>query len=359
MVARLVMVVSLQAACAPHAGPREEYGGAPLHLAAGAGEGARVEALLEEGAGVGARDRYDRTPLHWAAAAGRAGACALLLDAGAELEARAWYDLTPLHWASMRNELAVMDLLIRRGALLDARDFYGRTPLHVAASDAAVKVLLEAGATLEPRDDLGMTPLHTVRTEGGAQTLLNAGADPAARARDRRRPTDMTIAANDDGPQELVLFPGAAHARLPGATAAFDLLLVSVADRPLRELAVAGESHAVAIEPPAVLPALHPGQVTRTRLVLNRIESEPPGEHIMTVTLSEGGRRRVEIELPVDTRTGVTPEDRGMTRVGTVQVRSAPSGLQWLAYGSAPLLLFFLWLIARARKRSSSRRVES
>ncbi len=358
---RLVLALGLLAGCAAP-GPwtaeqiaaRDPQGMTLLHRAARDGERRVVAALLEQGAAVTTRDGQDRTPLHWAAIGGHPRVVEQLLDAGASPAARSWFDLSPLHWAAMLDRPAVMDRLIARGANLGATDFYGRTPLHLAASPTAVKILLAAGAPLDALDHNGMSPLHWVRTEGGAKALIDAGANAARVARDGRRPIDMVIAANDDGPQELLIFPAAGRARLRAERGALGLRLASVTDRALLELSIAADSHAAAIEVPEPIDVLHPGQVREVTLTLRRLAQVPEGEHLLRVTIAEEGRRRVEIELSVDTRAGLTPEDRGMTRVGTVQVQSASGGLEWLAYGSAPVALLVAWAITRWRKSRST-----
>jgi hypothetical protein len=329
---------------------RDEVGMTMLHRAARDGDRRLVRALLSQGADVTAKDGQERTPLHWAAIAGKAAVVPMLLDAGARLEARSWYDLTPLHWAATRGRAAALETLIARGAEIAATDFYGRTPLHLAADATTVKLLLSLGAPLEARDHDGLSPLHWVRTEGGAKALIDAGANAALAARDGRRPIDMVIAANDDGPQELLIFPEA-RARVRGEIGQLSLRLASVTERPLSELSIAARSHAARTEGPVGIEVLQPGQVRDLTLTLHRLAQIPDGEHLLMVTITEAGRRRAAIELRVDTRPGVTPEDRGMTRVGTVQVQSAPGGLQWLAYGSAPLVLLLAWLYARWRRR--------
>jgi len=327
---------------------QDEDGLTLLHRGARDGERRVVAALLTQGAIHSVKDNQDRTPLHWAAIFGHPSVAELLIDAGASVEARSWYDLTPLHWAAMRDRPAVMDVLIARGASLGATDFYGRTPLHVAASPTTVKLLLAVGAPLEALDHERMTPLHWVRTEGAAKTLINAGANATIEARDGRRPIDMVIAANDDGPQELLIFPGAARMRTDSSE--LELRLASVTDRPLSALSLAVESHAVEVEVPAPIEVLNPGQVRDVVLPMRRLAGVPPGVHLLRVTISEGERRRADVELRVDTRLEITPEDRGMTRVGTLRVQRAPGGLQWLAYGSAPLLLLLAWVFLRWRK---------
>ncbi|MBW2530570.1 MAG: ankyrin repeat domain-containing protein [Deltaproteobacteria bacterium] len=323
-----------------------------LHRAARDGHAGLARALVSQGADVSAGDDQERTPLHWAAIAGEPAIARHLLDSGARIEARSWYDLTPLHWAAMRGRPAIVETLIARGADLGATDFYGRTPLHLAADATAVKLLLSVGAPLDALDHQGMSPLHWVRTEGGAKALIDAGANAALEARDGRRPIDMVIAANDDGPQELLVFPEG-HARVRGERGRLSVRLASVTERPMRDLTIAGESHAATVEAPEPIEVLNPGQVRDVALSLRRRAQVPEGEHLLMVTIAEAGRQRAGIELRIDTRAGTTPEDRGMTRVGTVQVQSAPGGLQWLAYGSAPLVLLVAWAIARWRKRRS------
>ncbi len=330
---------------------RDADGLTALHHAARQGRTGRARLLLDHGAAIDATDRQERTPLHLAAIGGHTRTTRLLIERGAALERRAWFDLTPLHVAAMLGHAQVVDLLLARGAALEATDFYGRTPLHLAADNATVKTLLARGARLGATDHDGRTPLHLVRNEGAAKALVDAGADALATARDGQRPLDMTIAVSEAAPT-LLVFPGAGAVRLRGERATLTLEVHNVSAETVREVGLLAESHAALVDvTPASLPAVYPGQIARFALAFARRLEVEPGEHLARLAVVAGGARRVELQLPLDSRRELTPEDQGMIRVGTVRVQAAPEPWQYVAYGSGPLVLLALWLLGRRRTR--------
>ena len=160
----------------------------PVADAAMAGDAARVELLLAEGADVNAPQGDGMTALHWAARSVNAPLVRLLLDAGAEIAATTRIGAyTPLHLASEVGNAAVAGLLLAAGAEQTATtaDVGGATPLHLAAAagDAAtVRLLLEHGGRVDAREARwGQTPLMyaaALGREEAARALLAGGADP-------------------------------------------------------------------------------------------------------------------------------------------------------------------------------------
>ena len=167
------------------AGPAPD---SPVADAAMAGDAARVELLLTEGADVNAPQGDGMTALHWAARSVNAPLVRLLLDAGADVAATTRIGAyTPLHLASEVGNAAVAGLLLAAGAEQTATtaDVGGATPLHLAAAagDAAtVRLLIEHGGRVDAREARwGQTPLMyaaALGREEAVRALLTGGADP-------------------------------------------------------------------------------------------------------------------------------------------------------------------------------------
>jgi cytohesin len=146
-----------------------------LRDAVNAGDVARVQQLIAEGADVNAF-WLDGTPLHMAVATGQTWIAGMLISAGADIEAVGEPgDSRPLHLAALRNDRETARLLIERGADLERRDSQGRTPLTVAAAygNAAVgELLLAAGSDPLARDAVYRdTPIHWTARSGSVEML--------------------------------------------------------------------------------------------------------------------------------------------------------------------------------------------
>lgn len=171
----------------------------PLHLAARAGDGPTVGALLARASAADLRDRNARglTPLGEAllsAAAGSSGtaagaAAAALLTASAvvgAVDVPASDGWTLLHLCAAADRAAAVDLLLGKGGL-DART--GR-----AKKDKEE----EADATTAAPSSSLLTPLHAAALGGSVavvKALLAAGADAAALDGDGRPPADLAGAS--------------------------------------------------------------------------------------------------------------------------------------------------------------------
>ena len=108
--------------------------------AARKGDARRVRELLDKGANVNARDEYGLAPLHVAAFNGQLDVARLLIDRGADVNAIDELGETPLHWAAFNGHVDVARLLLERGADASVRDDEGKTPLDLAREKGHVEV---------------------------------------------------------------------------------------------------------------------------------------------------------------------------------------------------------------------------
>jgi uncharacterized protein len=197
----------------------------PLMLAAFAGDTARVNRLLADGADVNGRDRNGMTALMWA----DRDTSLILLSHGAGVLIPDHFGRTPLHFAAYFADIPLISALIKRSAPLEARDNHGRTPLfyallansgsiyalggprgeqtqtledlaqaHVTARSAdwqylpsrrveAIHTLLDDGARVDAADDDGKTPLMYALSFGSG--WRNPVSDPGFQALLAKGPT--------------------------------------------------------------------------------------------------------------------------------------------------------------------------
>jgi ankyrin repeat protein len=118
-------------------------------------------------------------------AAGRGDLAAVqrLLDAGVPVDTTNAQQNTALHRAALGSHHEVAELLLRRGAAVDARQNYGRTPLLLVARETGdvtmARRLLDAGADMNAPDRFGSTPLELAAWRGFeplVDLLLDRGA---------------------------------------------------------------------------------------------------------------------------------------------------------------------------------------
>jgi len=166
-------------------------GGEGIHLAAQAGDAARVEQLLTTTPGAAmARDATQQTPLHYAVLARDAAVCRMLLERGADVNAADKDGNTPLHVAarSLRSEMVFA--LLSRIPIADAKNRRGETPLHLAilAGDnsplpaekraAVVGMLVAAKANPDADNNEGMRVIHLVALKGRDELLATLTGTP-------------------------------------------------------------------------------------------------------------------------------------------------------------------------------------
>lgn len=185
----IAVAVAMVAACGD--GPTSEPGA--LHEAAGRGDTAGVERLLEAGAEVDAVDGSGRTPLVVAAYGAHLGVARVLIEAGADVnhedasQQSAYLIATSEIGAGPGLEL--LRLTLARGADVTALDSYKGTGLIRAAHRGYVDIIRELLTTdidVDHVNRLAWTALleAIILGDGGAdhtevvRLLLAAGADP-------------------------------------------------------------------------------------------------------------------------------------------------------------------------------------
>lgn len=174
---RQLEIVRLLLAAGAKVDVRDGNGDTPLALARQAG--APFVKLLS---GAGARDD-GRPALHRAAGAGDLARVQALLQGGAEVDAIGPGKTTALHLASQAGHAAVVRVLLAAKATVDAKDEQQQAPLHVAASADVAKALIAAGAVVNPTSkrefEPVIPPIYTAVMAGRAEVvaaLLEAGA---------------------------------------------------------------------------------------------------------------------------------------------------------------------------------------
>ncbi len=221
----------------------------PLHLAAGKGDTASLEVLLDHGADVDARIKLWNgtpgcTPLMAAAEAGQAAAVALLLDRGADPAAIDQAGVTAIGYARragakdiealLREAIAAVPVaadqpqqliaaahdgmadrvqaLIAAGVPVDTPSPRGETALKVAAGTneaAVISALIKAGADVNARSPKGWLPITSYGMKVKTATLLlDAGADPNAGMTDGMTAMHWAFQSGDKKIVELMLKAG-------------------------------------------------------------------------------------------------------------------------------------------------------
>jgi len=194
-----------------------------LHEAAGAGQVAEIDRLLQQGVCINSRNRSGATALHLAVKSAHLRVTQFLIDKGADLQCKTKsltttlhaaveggsaeivrlllatnqipvdcttsQQATPLHMAAKLPTSSVCEVLLENGANVNAQTENGSTPLHLACGagyDETVQCLLQHGALVNAQTteaSLSATPLHLAATNGHANivaVLLDARADPKA-----------------------------------------------------------------------------------------------------------------------------------------------------------------------------------
>lgn len=191
---------------------------AALPLAAHAGAGGTVSALLNAGADPNARSAAGKSAISLAVSSGSVEAVEALLDSGAADR--------PFHEAAAKNRTDLIALLLARSGSgswtewADEPDLDGRMPIHSAAATGAVDALrlcLSFGGDPSRTDANGWTPLHCSAAGGhldAAKLLIRSSDFDLRRAltregrwKRRRTPFDLAVEKGHAHMYEL-LVPG-------------------------------------------------------------------------------------------------------------------------------------------------------
>jgi outer membrane protein assembly factor BamB len=166
-------------ALAPLAAQAVDDPGYALRAAAGAGDEARVRALLEAGAAVDAPARYGQTPLFFAAEKGHLGIARLLVERGANVNVREqFFGQSILDVALQSDNLELVRLLLDKGA--EGADAMLFTAIERDSLELA-KMAVATGQ-LEPLD------LAAARREAAGRSQALRDLLAAATATPRQRP---------------------------------------------------------------------------------------------------------------------------------------------------------------------------
>lgn len=162
--------------------------GAELLRAAGAGDLARVQALLARGAPLETRDADGNTPLLRATLANQEAVATALMAAGADVNAKNRMQDSAYLYAGARGHNGILAETLRHGADLRSTNRYGGTALIPACERGlvdTVRMLLRAGVDPNHVNRLGWTGLleAIILSDGGpahqavVRLLLDNGAD--------------------------------------------------------------------------------------------------------------------------------------------------------------------------------------
>jgi len=130
-----------------------------IHLAADAGDLAKVKAFIEEGIDVNTKV-HGCTPLHCAARHGHKEVAELLIAEGADINAKDMRGRTPIDLAINKGRKEIAKLLASKS---------GDVSLHVAAYVGdlqRVEKLIDGGANVDAKDQKGQTSLHYAAKAG-------------------------------------------------------------------------------------------------------------------------------------------------------------------------------------------------
>lgn len=180
-----------------------------LVMAARAGQVARVQGLLRDGANVNARDRNGDTPLNMAAAKGQTALAQALLQAGADVNLANLAGVTPLMGAAFNVKPELFTALLAAGAQPAPLDRVKKNAATYAAAQgctACLQALRQAGVDLNAQSEDGLTLLMWAGAYGQTEAvrdLLQHGAQRAAQ--DNRGKTAHDLARESQHPALLPL----------------------------------------------------------------------------------------------------------------------------------------------------------
>jgi len=192
-------------------------GSLPLAWAADSQSPELVIALLTAGAKPDAKTTLENfSPLVTACQRGEPAVVVALLDAGANVKRATATGITPLALCAGNSSPDVVARMLKMGAKADAADDTGQTPLMWAAAKGQVdniKLLLEADAAgINRTTQKGFTPLMFALASGNPEAplaLINAGSDTAYVAPDGTSMVQMAMYRQQYGVAELLINRGA------------------------------------------------------------------------------------------------------------------------------------------------------
>lgn len=123
---------------------------------------AAVARFIQTGADVNARNNYGNAPLHLAAINNAQQAAELLIEAGARINEQNVMKYTPLHFAVIYHHPVLVKYLIHHKASVAITGYMGQTPLHEAVSfnfADIVQLFIDTGVNLDEVNNELKTPL--------------------------------------------------------------------------------------------------------------------------------------------------------------------------------------------------------
>ena len=190
-----------------------------IHLAARAGDLAKVKSFIEEGTDVNAMDKLGRTPLSSAILADNNDIAKFLIAKGADINAKDQDGKTPLFEVARKGNRDIVEILIAKGTDVNAKEKNGYTALHVTAAQGfqdLVRLLIADGGDVDAKTTggpmSGRTPLQIAAIWGlkdVAELLIAKGADINSRADNGDTPLNSACLRGHKDVVELLIAKGA------------------------------------------------------------------------------------------------------------------------------------------------------
>lgn len=198
--------------CAAIANAKPQSDQARLMQALYAGDVAKLQQALDDGANPNYALPDGSLPLAWAADSQSPELVSTLLKAGAKPDAKTSIDnFSPLVSACQRGEPAIVSALLNAGANVKRTTATGISPLALCAGNSSPEIvarLLEKGAVVDAVDETGQSPLMWAAAKGQVENiklLVKAGADANRTTKKGFTPLMFALAsANPEAPLALI-----------------------------------------------------------------------------------------------------------------------------------------------------------